>query len=53
MLDDIFWYLYKVEGLLFGWFWLEGLFFSDSDLYNKLKVENLIVVLGGLFFYGS
>ncbi|KLV30810.1 MULTISPECIES: valine--pyruvate transaminase [Priestia] len=53
MPDDIPWYLHKAEGSLFGWLWLEGLPFSDSDLYNKLKAENLIVVPGGSFFHGS
>ncbi|MFS0904687.1 valine--pyruvate transaminase [Priestia aryabhattai] len=53
MPDDIPWYLHKAEGSLFGWLWLEGLPFSDNDLYNKLKAENLIVVPGGSFFHGS
>lgn len=53
MPDDISWYLHKAEGSLFGWLWLEGLPFSDNDLYNKLKAENLIVVPGGSFFHGS
>ncbi len=53
MPDDIPWYLHKAEGSLFGWLWLEGLPFSDNDLYNKLKAENLIVVPGGSFFHGN
>lgn len=50
MPDNIPWYLHKAEGSLFGWLWLEGLPFSDSDLYNRLKAENVIVVPGAHSF---
>jgi len=50
--DTIPWYLHECDGGMFGWLWLENMPISDTELYDKLKAEGVIVVPGSGFFPG-
>ena len=46
------WRVHKREGALFLWLWFEGLPIKSSELYQRLKARNVLVVPGNHFFYG-
>ncbi len=46
------WRIHKREGALFLWLWFEGLPIKSSELYQRLKARNVLVVPGNYFFYG-
>jgi valine--pyruvate aminotransferase len=50
--DSVPWHVYQAEGGMFVWLWFEGLPISDSELYELLKKERVIVVPGSSFFPG-
>ena len=52
MPDDIPWALHVGEGAIFAWLWLEDLPVSDTELYQAIKQEQVIVVPGSSFFPG-
>ena len=46
------WRVHKREGALFLWLWLEDLPIKSSELYQRLKARNVLIVPGNYFFYG-
>jgi valine--pyruvate aminotransferase len=46
------WYLHRGEGSIFAWLWFKDLPISDWELYNTLKINQVIVVPGSTFFPG-
>ena len=46
---------YKIldgEGAFFLWFWFPDLPITSTELYERLKKKNVLVVPGEYFFYG-
>jgi valine--pyruvate aminotransferase len=50
--DDIDWFMHRSEGALFLWFWFPGLPISSTELYNRLKKREVLVIPGHYFFFG-
>ncbi len=44
--------IHKPEGALFLWLWFEGLPCTSTELYERLKARNTLVVPGSYFFPG-
>jgi valine--pyruvate aminotransferase len=53
MPEDLPWYLHEVEGGMFAWLWFEDLPIRDTELYERIKRERVMVVPGSAFFPGS
>ncbi|NMF85430.1 valine--pyruvate transaminase [Nodosilinea sp. P-1105] len=49
---DMPWYLHRGEGAIFAWLWFDQLPVTDSELYQQLKQQGVIVVPGNPFFPG-
>ena len=49
---DIPWYLHRGEGAIFAWLWLDNLPVADTELYQLLKKNGVLVVPGSPFFPG-
>lgn len=49
---EIPYYLHNSEGTLFAWIWFKDLPIADTELYQELKKENVLVVPGSSFFPG-
>jgi valine--pyruvate aminotransferase len=50
--DSLSYYVHRSEGALFLWMWFEGLPISSSELYERLKARDVLVVPGNYFFFG-
>ncbi len=46
-------YTHRSEGALFLWAWFDGLPITSSELYERLKARNVLVVPGSYFFFGQ
>ena len=44
--------IYKPEGVIFLWLWFENLPVSSQTLYEMLKAEGTLIILGEHFFVG-
>jgi len=44
--------IHSPEGAFFLWLWFEGLPISSADLYERLKVKNVLIMEGSHFFFG-
>ena len=51
-LGDVPCRIHKPEGALFLWLWLQDLPGTSSDLYERLKARNTLIVPGHYFFPG-
>ncbi len=51
-MPDVPWYMHAGEGGMFVWLWFRDLPISDSELYEKIKRERVMVVPGSAFFPG-
>jgi len=51
-LDGIKFHIHKPQGTFFLWLWFPDLPISDTQLYEKLKKRNVLVVPGNYFFPG-
>ncbi len=51
--DDIPYSLHRCEGSLFLWLWFKELPITTKQLYERLKDQNVIVVPGEYFFFGT
>jgi len=50
--DDIEWFMHRSEGALFLWLWFPGLPISCMELYERLKLREVLVIPGHYFFFG-
>ena len=50
--NDFEWFMHRSEGALFLWFWFPGLPISSSELYERLKQREVLVIPGHYFFFG-
>ncbi len=46
------WYMHRSEGALFLWFWFPELPISSSELYQRLKAREVLIIPGEHFFFG-
>jgi len=46
------WAMHASEGAFFLWLWLRGLRVTATELYQRLKRRNVLVVPGEYFFFG-
>ncbi|MHB1036782.1 MAG: valine--pyruvate transaminase [Pirellulales bacterium] len=46
------WAIHVSEGTFFLWLWLRGLPMPTKELYERLKMRNVLVVPGEFFFFG-
>jgi valine--pyruvate aminotransferase len=46
------WHMHLSEGALFLWFWFTGLPISSSELYQRLKKQEVLIIPGEHFFFG-
>lgn len=51
-LDGIPYRMHKPEGAFFLWLWFEDLPITSTDLYERLKKKNVLVMPGEPFFFG-
>ncbi|MBN2589695.1 MAG: valine--pyruvate transaminase [Sedimentisphaerales bacterium] len=51
-LDGINFHIHKPEGTFFLWLWFPDLPITDTELYERLKKRNVLVVPGNYFFPG-
>lgn len=52
-IDDARLHIHKPEGALFLWLWFEDLPITTTELYQRLKTKDLLVVPGKYFFPGQ
>lgn len=50
--EDFPWFIHRVEGALFLWFWFPGLTIGSAELYERLKARQVLVIPGHHFFFG-
>ena len=50
--EDIDWFMHRSEGALFLWFWFPGLRITSQELYERLKMREVLVIPGHHFFFG-
>lgn len=50
--DGIDYNVHVSEGAIFLWMWFPNLPITSQELYNKLKLEKVLVIPGHYFFYG-
>jgi len=50
--NDIEWFMHLSEGALFLWLWFPGLPISCMELYERLKLREVLVIPGHYFFFG-
>ncbi|QDT02854.1 Valine--pyruvate aminotransferase [Rubripirellula lacrimiformis] len=58
MVDDLFddaipYRVHQSEGALFLWIWFEDLPITSTQLYQRLKLRDVLVVPGNHFFFGD
>lgn len=46
------WHMHRSEGALFLWLWFPGLPIRSSELYDRLKMRDVLVIPGHHFFFG-
>jgi valine--pyruvate aminotransferase len=46
------WHMHRSEGALFLWLWFPGLPISSTELYQRLKAREVLVIPGNHFFFG-
>lgn len=51
--ETVPWAMHRTEGAIFLWMRFPGLPISSFDLYQRLKLRNVIVVPGEYFFFGD
>ena len=47
------WRMHRSEGALFLWLWFPGLPISSQELYERLKLREVLVIPGQHFFFGD
>jgi valine--pyruvate aminotransferase len=50
--EGLDYYIHKPEGAMFLWLWVPGLAISSNELYERLKVQGVLVISGSHFFPG-
>lgn len=50
--DRFPWKMHRSEGALFLWFWFPGLPMTCSELYQRLKKKEVLIIPGTHFFFG-
>lgn len=51
--DSLDYFVHSSEGALFLWVWFRGLPITSSELYQRLKKRDVLVVPGNYFFFGQ
>jgi valine--pyruvate aminotransferase len=46
------WHMHRSEGALFLWLWFPGLPITSAELYERLKLRQVLVIPGHHFFFG-
>jgi valine--pyruvate aminotransferase len=46
------WHMHRSEGALFLWLWFPGLPITSAELYESLKLRQVLVIPGHHFFFG-
>jgi valine--pyruvate aminotransferase len=46
------WMMHRSEGALFLWLWFPGLPIPSAELYERLKLRQVLVIPGHHFFFG-
>ena len=52
VLEGVKFHIHKPLGAFFLWLWFHDLFITDTELYERLKNRNVLVVPGNYFFQG-
>jgi len=50
--EDFEYFIHRSEGAIFLWLWFPGLPISAAELYERLKVRNVLIIPGHHFFFG-
>jgi valine--pyruvate aminotransferase len=50
--EDFEYFVHRSEGAIFLWLWFPGLPISAAELYERLKVRNVLIIPGHHFFFG-
>lgn len=50
--DRFKWHMHRSEGALFLWFWFPDLPITSSELYQRLKAREVLIIPGEHFFFG-
>lgn len=49
--EKVSYYLHPVDGGIFQWVWFKDLPITDQELYERLKLRNIHVMPGNIFFF--